>query len=176
MDGLPLNSDGVETASAQLALGAAAADRHTQASAGRRDGGAHRVHASRVTSRVDEKCQGGRRRRGHGDRLGAPPVDKDAAKKSQSAVTMATQFGKNKPLVVAGDGVGDGNLISGRPRRPDAGQGDLHGGQREHRRRVRWPPAWPPPSGWSQDKVGQYGLAAGASLAGAEGRGLAHGL
>jgi hypothetical protein len=43
---------------------------------------------------------------------GLPPVDKDAAKKTQSAVTFAAQFAKGKPLVVSGDGVGDGNLVS----------------------------------------------------------------
>ena len=32
----------------------------------------------------------------------AQVADKDAAKKNQSAVTMATQFSKDKPLVVAG--------------------------------------------------------------------------
>ena len=37
---------------------------------------------------------------------GEPASDKDAAKKAQSAVTMAAQFSKNQPLVVAGLGGG----------------------------------------------------------------------
>ena len=43
---------------------------------------------------------------------GLPPVDKDAAKKTQSAVRLADQFVAAHPVVVAGNGVGDGNLVS----------------------------------------------------------------
>lgn len=42
---------------------------------------------------------------------GLPPVDQDATKKSQAAVTLATQF-TEQPTVVAGDGVIDGSLVS----------------------------------------------------------------
>jgi hypothetical protein len=43
---------------------------------------------------------------------GLPAVDKDAAKKSQAAVTLATQFAANQPLVVSGDGAIDGSLVA----------------------------------------------------------------
>ena len=42
---------------------------------------------------------------------GLPPVDRDATKKNQNAVTFTNQF-SNDPLVVAGNGIGDGNLIA----------------------------------------------------------------
>jgi len=43
---------------------------------------------------------------------GLPPVDHDAAKKAQSAVTLTDQFAAGRPVVVAGNGVGVGNLVS----------------------------------------------------------------
>ena len=158
MEGLPLNSDGVETASAQLALALL-----------QRTGGS--VSASDVTAvltaytkqgyiAVDGKATGG----ADGTVIisGPPAVDKDAAKKSQSAVTVATQFSKNKPLVIAGTGVGDGNLVSavrGDPTLVKAistvdnastVQGQVATGMAAGER-------------FGQNKVGQYGLAAGAS-------------
>jgi hypothetical protein len=42
---------------------------------------------------------------------GLPPVDQNAPKKTQAAVTLATQF-TERPTVVAGDGVIDGSLVS----------------------------------------------------------------
>ncbi|HEY0501032.1 MAG TPA: copper transporter [Kutzneria sp.] len=160
-DGLPVNSDGVETASAQLALALL-----------QRAGGSQPA-ADDVTSvltaytkagyiSVDEKqakAIGGAE--GTVIVSGPPAVDKDAAKKSQSAVTLATQF-DIRPLLIAGDGVGDGNLISAV--RGDASlvtkistvdnastvQGQLAAGMATVERMV-------------QNKVGQYGLAAGAS-------------
>jgi hypothetical protein len=162
IEGLPLNSDGVETASAQLALALL-----------QRAGGAQPA-ADDVTAvltaytkagylSVDEKqakAVGGAE--GTVIVSGPPAVDKDAAKKSQSAVTLADQFHKNRPLVIAGDGVGDGNLISAV--RGDAKlvteistvddastvQGQVAAGMATVERMV-------------QNKVGQYGLAAGAS-------------
>jgi hypothetical protein len=106
-DGLPLNSDGVETASAQLALALyqrggtppSAEDVTTVLTAYTRGG----------YIAVSEKATGGAE--GAVIISGEPASDKDAAKKSRSAVTVATQF-KSKPLVVAGLGAGDGNLIS----------------------------------------------------------------
>ena len=92
---------------------------------------------------------------------GEPPTDKDAAKKNQAAVTMATQFG-NKPLVVAGVEVGDGNLISGVRGDPklvkeistvdnaSTAQGQVATAMVTAERMV-------------QNKTGQYGLGAGAS-------------
>jgi hypothetical protein len=165
LDLLPLNSDGVETASAQLALALQ-----------QRVGGGAQPAADDVTSvltaytkagyiSVDEKqakAVGGAE--GTVIVSGPPAVDKDAAKKSQSAVTLATQFlNKNpRPLVIAGDGVGDGNLISAVRGDPylvkqistvdnaSTVQGQLAAGMATVERMV-------------QNKVGQYGLAAGAS-------------
>ncbi|RZU48884.1 copper transport outer membrane protein MctB [Krasilnikovia cinnamomea] len=104
---LPLNSDGVETSSALLAL--ALQQRTPEVAPGDltavlaaysgpgyiavEDGAVGGAEATVVIS-------------------GLPPVDKDAAKKSQSAVMLANQFVKEKPLVVAGNGSGDGNLVS----------------------------------------------------------------
>jgi len=163
LDGLPANSDGVETASAQLALALQ-----------QRVGGGTQPTADDVTAvltaytkagyiSVDEKqtkAVGGAE--GTVIVSGPPAVDKDAAKKSQSAVTMADQFHKYRPLVIAGDGVGDGNLISAVRGDPtlvkdistvdnaSTVQGQLAAGMATVERMV-------------QNKVGQYGLAAGAS-------------
>jgi Copper transport outer membrane protein, MctB len=163
-EGLPVNSDGVETASAQLALTLL---QHV--------GGGQQPAADDVTTvltaytkagylSVDEKqakAVGGAE--GAVIVSGPPAVDKDAAKKSQSAVTLATQFSKgNRPTVIAGDGVGDGNLISAVRGDPflvkqistldnaSTVQGQLAAGMATVERMV-------------QNRVGQYGLAAGAS-------------
>jgi hypothetical protein len=105
--GLPLNSDGVETSSALLALGL---QQH-----------AEEVSPADLTALLTAYTKQGyiavdSGAKGDADSTvivaGLPPVDKDAAKKAQSAVTLATEFAKERPLVVAGNGVGDGNLIS----------------------------------------------------------------
>jgi hypothetical protein len=105
--GLPLNSDGVETSSALLALGL---QQHAQ-----------QVTPADLTALLTAYTKQGyiavdSGAKGEADSTvivaGLPPVDKDAAKKAQSAVTLATEFAKDRPLVVAGNGVGDGNLIS----------------------------------------------------------------
>jgi hypothetical protein len=111
-EGLPHNSDGVETASAQLAL---ALLQHSGIPASADDVTAVlTAYGKQSYISVDEKD--GKAVGGAEATViisGTPPIDKDAAKKSQSAVTMAHQFNRNdKPLVVAGDGVGAGNLIS----------------------------------------------------------------
>jgi hypothetical protein len=104
--GLPQNSDGVETSSALLAL--ALQQRTPEVSA---------LDVTAVLAAytklgflaVDKGAVGGAE--GTVVVSGLPPVDKDAAKKNQSAVTLTTQFAKEKPLVVAGTGIGDGNLV-----------------------------------------------------------------
>lgn len=163
IEGLPLNSDGVETASAQLALALL-----------QRAGGAQPA-ADDVTAvltaytkagylSVDEKqakAVGGAE--GTVIISGPPAVDQDAAKKSQSAVTLADQFSKGvRPLVIAGDGVGDGNLISAVRGDPTlvkristvdnatTVQGQVAAGLATVELMV-------------QNRVGQYGLAAGAT-------------
>jgi hypothetical protein len=108
---LPLNSNGVETASAQLAV--ALQQRAGAATAQPTAGDVTAVltaYTKQGYIEVDDKATGGAE--GVVMITGAPAIDKDAAKKAQSLVTMATQFSKDRPLVVAGDGVGDGNLIS----------------------------------------------------------------
>jgi len=159
MEGLPLNSDGVETASAQLALGLLQRAGAAQASA---DDVAALLTAYTKQGylAVGDNAVGGAE--GTVIVSGEPPTDKDAAKKNQSAVTMATQFGKNKPLVVSGVEVGDGNLISGVRGDPklvkeistvdnaSTAQGQVATAMVVAERMV-------------QNKVGQYGLGAGAS-------------
>jgi hypothetical protein len=104
---LPTNSDGVETASALLAQGlqertpeVSSADLTAMLTAYTKQGDIS----------VDQGALGG----AEATVLvsGLPPVDKDATKKAQAAVTFAAQFAKNRPLVVAGNGIGDGNLVS----------------------------------------------------------------
>jgi hypothetical protein len=159
IEGLPLNSDGVETASAQLALGLLQRAGATQASA---DDVAALLTAYTKQGylAVGDNAVGGAE--GAVIVSGEPPTDKDAAKKNQSAVTMATQFSKGKPLVVAGVAVGDGNLISGVRGDPklvteistvdnaSTAQGQVATAVVTAERMV-------------QNKVGQYGLGAGAS-------------
>ncbi|GID29986.1 copper transporter [Paractinoplanes brasiliensis] len=112
---LPVNSDGVETASAQLALALlqrptlAGAPPATQPAPG--DVTAVLTAYSKASYiEVDDKATGGAEATVM--ITGAPAVDKDAAKKAQSLVTMATQFSNERRLVIAGVGVGDGNVIS----------------------------------------------------------------
>jgi hypothetical protein len=155
-EGLPVNSDGVETSSALLAVAlqqrpseVAAEDLTAVLTAFTKQG----------YIGVDKGAVGGAEATVIVS--GLPPVDKDAAKKTQSAVTLATQFAKNKPLVVAGDGVGDGNLVSEIRRDPtlvrtistvDNGsttQGQVATALAVAERVV-------------QGRVGQYGLSAGA--------------
>jgi hypothetical protein len=105
--GLPLNSNGVETSSALLALGL---QQHAQEVAPADLTALLTAYTKQGYVAVDSGAKG------DADSTvivaGLPPVDKDAAKKAQSAVTLATEFAKERPLVVAGNGVGDGNLIS----------------------------------------------------------------
>ncbi|WP_250009665.1 copper transporter [Actinoplanes sp. M2I2] len=158
---VPLNSDGVETASAQLALallqrtGAAT----TQPAAGDVTA-VLTAYSEQGYIAVDDKAVGGAEATVMIS--GAPAVDKDAAKKSQSTVTMANETSKNRPLVVAGVGVGEGNLISavrGDPTLVKAistvdnastADGQVATGMATVERVV-------------DNKVGQYGLAAGAA-------------
>jgi hypothetical protein len=163
MEGLPLNSDGVETASAQLALALlqrtgsqASADDVTALLTAYTKGG----YLS-----VDDAAVGGAEAAVIVS--GEPPTDKDAARKNQSALMVATQFGeeqsgKVRPLVVAGAAVGDGNLVSavrGDPKlvktistvdNASTVQGQVATALATVERLV-------------QGKIGHYGLAAGAS-------------
>ncbi len=155
--GLPLNSDGVETSSALLALALA---QRTPEVAKNDLTAVLSAYTKAGYLAVDKDAVGG------AEAIvivsGLPPVDKDAGKKAQSAVTLATQFAKDKPLVVAGNGVGDGNLVSEIRKDPtlvktistvDNGsttQGQLATALAVVERVV-------------QARVGQYGLSAGAT-------------
>jgi hypothetical protein len=106
-EGLPVNSDGVETSSALLALAllqkaqpVAAGDLTAVLTAYTEPGYINVsdkiVPGAEATVVVS----------------GLPPVDRDAAKKNQNAVTLAAQFVESRPLVVGGQGIGDGNLVA----------------------------------------------------------------
>ncbi|GIF26871.1 outer membrane murein-binding lipoprotein Lpp [Actinoplanes tereljensis] len=159
MENPPLNSDGVETVSAQLA---AALLQHT---------GTQQPSVNDVTAlltaytkgsyiSVEKGALGGAE--GAVIVSGEPYTDKDATKKNANELTMATQFSKAKPLVVAGLGVGDGNVISAVRGDPtlvkeistvdnaSTVQGQVATAMVTTERMV-------------QGKVGQYGLNAGAS-------------
>ena len=156
-EGLPLNSDGVETSSALLAVAllqkapavtpqdlTAVLTAYTEPGyIGVSDDMVPGAEATVVVS-------------------GLPPVDRDASKKNQNAVTLTTQFHTSKPVVVAGNGIGEGNLVSevrGDPTlvkevstvdNVSTTQGQLATALTVVERVVA-------------GKVGQYGLAAGAS-------------
>jgi Copper transport outer membrane protein, MctB len=106
--GLPKNSDGVETSSALLAL---ALQQHTPEVTAGDLTAVLTAYSKPGYIAVDEGATGGAEATVVVS--GLPAVDKDAAKKSRSAVTLTTQFAKDQPLVVAGDGAGDGNLVAG---------------------------------------------------------------
>jgi hypothetical protein len=106
-EGLPVNSDGVETSSALLAVAllqqgqpVTPADLTAVLAAYTEPGylnvSDQIVPGAEATVVVS----------------GLPPVDRDAAKKNRNAVTMTTQFAEDRPLVVGGSGIGDGNLVA----------------------------------------------------------------
>jgi Copper transport outer membrane protein, MctB len=163
--GLPLNSDGVETASAMLALAL------LQGATGA-TGTTGTPTAEDVTAVLAAFAQPGYVTAEDGATGGAeaivlvagvPATDKEAEKKSRYALRMAEQFGKApRVLVVAGDNAGEGNLVSGIRNDPtlvkeistvdnvSTVQGQVATALVTVERLV-------------QNKVGQYGLAAGAT-------------
>ena len=105
--GLPLNSDGVETSSALLGL---ALLEHTPQTTAADVTAVLTAYSKANYLAVDDGATGGAE--ATVVISGLPATDRDAAAKSQSAVMLASQLGKTKPLVVAGDGNGDGNLVA----------------------------------------------------------------
>jgi hypothetical protein len=106
-DGLPRNSDGVETSAALLAVAllqkappVAAGDLTAVLTAYTEPGYLNVsddiVGGAEVTVVVS----------------GLPPVDRDAAQKNKNAVTLTNQFSTDRPVVVGGNGIGDGNLVA----------------------------------------------------------------
>ena len=156
-DGLPSNSDGVETSSALLAVAllqkpqAVAADDLTAVLTAYTEPGYLNVSDNIVPGAEATVVVSG-----------LPPVDRDAAKKNRNAVTLTTQFEEKGPLVVGGNGIGDGNLIAEIREDPklvreistvdnvSTEQGQLATALTVVERVVA-------------NKVGQYGLSAGAS-------------
>jgi hypothetical protein len=156
-EGLPLNSDGVETSSALLAV---ALLQKAQA-----------VSPADLTAVLTAYTESGYLN--VSDEIvpgaeatvvvsGLPPVDRDAAKKNQNAVTLTAQFAMDRALVVGGNGIGDGNLVAEVRSDPtlvknistvdnvSTEQGQLATAMTVVERVVA-------------GKVGQYGLSAGAS-------------
>jgi outer membrane murein-binding lipoprotein Lpp len=156
-DGLPLNSNGVETSSALLAK--ALVERAPPVAAGDLTAVLTAYTALGYVA-VDEQITGGAEATVIVS--GLPPVDRDASKKNENALTLATQFAKAKPLIVAGSGIGEGNLVAGVRGDPtlvksistldnvNTTQGQLVAALATAERLV-------------QGKVGQYGLASGAT-------------
>jgi hypothetical protein len=105
--GLPNNSDGVETSSALLAL---ALQQRTQEVAPNDLTAVLSAYADAGYIAVEDEAAGGAEATVVVS--GLPAVDKDAARKSRSAVTLTAQFAKDRPLVVAGQGAGEGNLVA----------------------------------------------------------------
>lgn len=108
--GLPGNSNGVETAGAQLA--SALLDR-PGTSGEASEGDRRAVLAAYSTNGfivIDDKVNGA------ADAVvvvsGPPHVDRDSAEKDRAVVTAVAQFDKVAPLVVAGSGAGDGNVVA----------------------------------------------------------------
>jgi hypothetical protein len=105
--GLPMNSYGVETSSALLAL---ALTQQTQPVTAGDLTAVLTAYSEPGYIAVDDNAVGGAE--ASVVISGLPATDTNAPKKSQAAVTVATQFAKDKPLVVAGDGMVDGNLVA----------------------------------------------------------------
>jgi copper transport outer membrane protein MctB len=161
-NGLPMNSDGVETSSALLAR--ALQQQTTPVSAADLTSvlAAYSEPGYLTADEVDGKAPAG----GAEATVivsGLPATDTSAAKKSQAALTLTDQFeGTDRPVVVAGDGAVDGNLVAGVRSDPllvktistvdnaSSTQGQLATALCVIER-------------VAQGKVGQYGLAAGAT-------------
>jgi len=156
-EGLPVNSDGVETSSALLAL--ALLQKVGPVSAGDLTA-VLTAYTEPGYINVSEKIVPGAEATVVVS--GLPPVDRDAAKKNQNAVKLTDQFSKSHPLVVGGQGIGDGNLVAEIRGDPtlvkristvdyvSTDQGQLATAMTVVERVVA-------------DKVGQYGLSAGAT-------------
>ncbi|GLZ02148.1 copper transporter [Actinoplanes sp. NBRC 103695] len=160
--GLPMNSNGVETSSALLARALQQQPAPVSATDLTAVLAAYAEPGYLTADEVDGKAPvGGAEATVVISAL--PPTDTNAGKKNQAAVTMTTQFaGTDRPLVVAGDGAVDGNLVAEVRADPtlvktistvdnaSSTQGQLATALCVVERVV-------------QGKVGQYGLAAGAT-------------
>jgi Copper transport outer membrane protein, MctB len=107
--GLPGNSNGAETSSAQLASALLDRDASTTASEADRRAVLNAYESNGFLT-VDDKVTGA------SDAVvvvsGPPHVDRDSAEKDRAVVTMVVEFDKLVPLVIAGSGAGDGNVVA----------------------------------------------------------------
>jgi hypothetical protein len=110
--GLPMNSNGVETSSALLARALQQQPSPVSATDLTAVLAAYAEPGYLTADEVDgKKPVGGAEATVVISAL--PPTDTNAGKKNQAAVTMTAQFaGTDRPLVVAGDGAVDGNLVA----------------------------------------------------------------
>jgi hypothetical protein len=106
-DGLPLNSDGVETSSALLSI--ALLQRPSPVSPGDLTAVLAAYTEPGYLAVSDDVVPGAE---ATVVVSGLPPVDRNAAEKNQNAVTFTAEFSKVRPLIVGGNGIGDGNLVS----------------------------------------------------------------
>jgi hypothetical protein len=157
--GLPLNSDGVETASALLARTLYRGTSTTPPT------------ADDVTAVLAAFAQPGYVTAEEGATGGAeaivlvagvPPTDKEAGKKTKFALAMANQFGQGQPLVVAGDDAGEGNLVAG-VRNDPALVSEISTVDNVSTVQGQVATALVTVERLVQNKVGQYGLATGAT-------------
>lgn len=109
-DGLPGNSIGVETSSALLAIALLDRSEGTAVSEADREAVLDAYVDAGYLSVVDDKISG------PAEAVvvvsGPSYIDREAAAKDAAVVTMVSQFRKVVPLAVAGNGSGDGNLVS----------------------------------------------------------------
>jgi hypothetical protein len=155
--GLPFNSDGVETSSALLAL---ALQQRTQPVTANDLTAVLTAYSENGYLAVEDDAVGGAE--ATVVVAGLPATDKDAAKKSQSAVQLATQFGKGRPLVVAGDGVVNGGLVAQVRADPTLVK-EISTVDNASTVQGQLATALTLVERLAQGKVGQYGVAAGAS-------------
>jgi hypothetical protein len=155
-EGLPLNSDGVETSSALLSV--ALLQKTLPVSAQDLTAVLTAYTESGFVSVSDDMAAGAE---ATVVVSGLPPVDRDAAKKNQNALTVTTQF-KTHPIVVAGNGIGDGNLVSAVRGDPTLVK-DVSTVDNASTKQGQLTTALTVIERLVQDKVGQYGLEAGAS-------------
>jgi hypothetical protein len=156
-DGLPLNSNGVETSSALLAVAllqrtspVTPADLTAVLTAYTEPG--YLALSDNVVAGAEATVVVS----------GLPPVDRDAAKKNENAVTLTDQFAKVRPLVVGGNGIGDGNLVSAVRADPTLVKG-ISTVDNVSTEQGQLATALTVVERVVADKVGQYGLSAGAT-------------
>src|SRR4029453_11553396 len=105
--GLPNNSIGVETASALLAR---ALQQHTPEVAQGDLTAVLTAFTENEYIAVDDGAKSGAEATVVVS--GLPATDKDGAKKNRASVPLPPQSAGDKPLVLAGDGAGDGNVVA----------------------------------------------------------------